>query len=254
MLAGTSHGIFALVTGDNSGNEPQGPHWVMRSSIVNYGTKIVTEAVNGKRVNRLENITIPAREMSSRVAAFDLSSDVWLVATAEGIFTSKDQGRPGKAAWCWVLQRITPSLCMTARCWRRAVRVSSSPKTVAQTGPRCGCPPRLRTFVKSPSPRRANSWVGAGDGVYFSRDKAKPVLAGESTGARRRRPGLQPRTGRMLVSSRSSQVLLFRRSGKPDLYRNDDGFKLFMARSAAGVRFAASLAGWRADGAGKVNH
>ncbi len=89
VLAGTNHGIFALVAGEGFND----PHWVMKSSIVNPGIRIVSE-VNSerKKVNREEEIQVPARQLSSRVAAFDLSGDVWLATTSEGLFTSKDQG------------------------------------------------------------------------------------------------------------------------------------------------------------------
>ena len=236
MLAGTSHGIFALVTGDGS------PHWVMRSSIVNYGTKIVTETVNGRRVNRLENITIPAREMSSRVAAFDLSSDVWLVATAEGIFTSKDQGTTwqgglvlGSAAYHSVA--VYDGHMLAAR--REGVVFSTDSGT---TWNPMRLPSKVKDIRKVAFSKEGELWVGAGDGVYFSRDKGETWFWLEKVPVRDVGDlAFDPRTGRMLVSSRSSQVLYSVDPASLTFTGTTTGFKLFMARSAGGVRFAASL-------------
>ncbi len=245
MLAGTSHGIFALTTGDSSGNESngsEGPHWVMRSSIVNYGTKIVSETVNGKRVNRLENITIPAREMSSRVAAFDLSSDVWLVATAEGIFTSKDQGTTwqgglvlGSAAYHSVA--VYDGHMLAAR--REGVVFSTD--SGATWNP-MRLPSKVKDIRKVAFSKEGELWVGAGDGVYFSRDKGETWFWLEKVPVRDVGDlAFDPKTGRMLVSSRSSQVLYSVDPASLTYTGTTTGFKLFMARSAGGVRFAASL-------------
>ena len=245
MLAGTSHGIFALITGDSSGNGSNGSeglHWAMRSSIVNYGTKIVTETVNGRRVNRLENITIPAREMSSRVAAFDLSSDVWLVATAEGIFTSKDQGTTwqgglvlGSAAYHSVA--VYDGQMLAAR--REGVVFS---KDSGLNWAPMRLPSKVKDIRKVAFSKEGELWVGAGDGVYFSRDKGETWFWLEKVPVRDVGDlAFDPRTGRMLVSSRSSQVLYSVDPASLTFTGTTTGFKLFMARSAAGVRFAASL-------------
>ncbi|HEY9127413.1 MAG TPA: transcriptional regulator, partial [Acidobacteriaceae bacterium] len=73
ILAGTNHGIFALEDGGNASH----PHWTMRSTIVNSGTRIVSETVNGHKISRLENVKIPARALSSRIYSFDLTTDLW---------------------------------------------------------------------------------------------------------------------------------------------------------------------------------
>ena len=236
MLAGTNHGIFALVLGDPA------PHWEMRSSIVNTGTKIVTATVNGKHVNRLENITIPARQMSSRVAAFDLSSDVWLTATAEGIFTSKDQGTTwqgglvlGSAAYYSVA--VYDGHMLAAR--REGV-VFSTDSGVTWTPMRL--PSKVKDIRKVAFSREGELWVGAGDGVYFSRDKGETWFWLEKIPVRDVGDlAFDPKTGRMLVSSRSSQVLYSIDPATLTFTGTTTGFKLFLARSAGGMRFAASL-------------
>jgi len=256
VLAGTSHGIFALVTGDKTaGDIPPGdnggdkssmqadlPHWEMRSGIVNKGTKIVSETVKGKRVNRLEEITIPAREMSSRVAAFDLSGDVWLAATSEGLFTSADQG----ATWQGGLVMGSAEYHSVA-VWdgemlaaRRAGVIYS--KDQGKTWDPMGIPSKIKDIRRVAFSKDGELWVGAGDGVYCSRDKGRtwfwlekiPVRdVGDLT--------FDVHTGRMLASSRSSVVLYSIDPATFAFTGTTTGFRLFLARSVGGVRFAASL-------------
>ena len=238
VLAGTSHGIFALQTDDN-GNDP---HWVMRSSIVNYGTKIVTETVSGHRVNRLENITIPAREMSSRVADFDLSGDVWLTATSEGIFTSSDQGKTwqgglvlGSAEYHSVA--VWDGQMLAAR---RLGLVFS--KDQGKSWDPMQIPSKIKDIRKIAFSKDGELWIGAGDGVYFSRDKGQSWFWLEKVPVRDIGDlDFDPKTGRMLATSRSSPVLYSIDPKSLTFTATTTGFRLFLARSAGGIRFATSL-------------
>jgi photosystem II stability/assembly factor-like uncharacterized protein len=242
VLAGTSHGIFALEAGEGFAD----PHWVMRSSIVNYGTKIITETVKGRKVNRLEKVTIPARAMSSRVASFDLSGDTWITATAEGVFTSIDKGMTwqgglvlGSAAYHSVA--VWDGLMLAAR--REGVVYS---KDQGKNWDPLHLPTRVKDVRKIAFSKEGGLWVGAGDGVYFSRDlrntsnpswfwlEKVPVRdVGDLS--------FDEQTGRMLVTSRSSQVLYSVDPASLSFNGEGTGFRLFLARSAGGVRFATSL-------------
>jgi len=243
ILAGTSHGIFALETGDSFSN----PHWVMRSSIVNQGTRIVEENVNGRRVSRFENITIPAREMSSRVAGFDLSGELWAVATTEGIFTSKDQGTTwqgglalGSGEYHTVASHRGELLAA-----RRTGVVFSKDGGLSWTPVRL--PSKVKDIRKIAFSKEGELWVGAGDGVYFSRDFSTKN-GGENWFWLEKVPvrdvgdlAFDDKTGRMLVSSRSSQVLYSVDPATLTFTGTPTGFRLFLARAVGGVRFAASL-------------
>jgi photosystem II stability/assembly factor-like uncharacterized protein len=238
VLGGTSHGIFALETGADFSD----PHWTMRSSIVNYGTKIVSENVNGHKVNRIENITIPAREMSSRVAAFDLTGETWLSATSEGLFTSTDQG----ATWQGGLVLGSAEYNSVA-VWDGEMLASRRhgvvfSKDQGKTWDPMQIPSRIKDIRKIAFSKDGELWIGAGDGVYFSRDRGVnwfwlekvPVWdCGDLF--------FDPRTGHMLATSRSSPVLYSIDPKSLAFTATTTGFRLFMARSAAGIRFAASL-------------
>lgn len=239
VLAGTSHGIFALDASEASGS---GPHWVMRSSIVNTGTKIVTEMVTGKRVNRIENITMPAREMSSRVAAFDLTGDVWVVATSEGVFTSTDQG----ATWQGGLVMGSAEYHSIAA-WNGELLAARRQGVVfskdgGKTWNPMGLPSHIKDIRRIAVSKDGELWVGAGDGVYFSRDRGTNWFWLEKVPVRDVGDlAFDAATGRMLATSRSSQVLYSIDPVSLTFTGTSTGFRLFLARSAGGVRFAASL-------------
>ena len=238
VLAGTSHGIFSLEDGE-SGSEP---HWVLHSSIVNAGTKIVAETVKGRRVNRLEQVTLPAREMGSRVSAFDLTGDTWLAATADGLFTSADGGKTwqgglvlGSADYRTVA--VWDGEMLAAR--RQGVVYS---KDQGKNWDPLGIPSRIKDIRSIAFSKGGELWIGAGDGVYFSRDKGVTWFWLERVPARD--VGdlyFDDKTGRMLVTSRSSPVLYSIDPATQTFTGATTGFRLFMARTAAGVRFAASL-------------
>ena len=242
VLAGTNHGIFALEAGQGFSD----PHWVMRSSVVNYGTKIVTVMNGGHKVNREEKVTIPARQMSGRVASFDLSGDVWIAATTEGVFTSADKGMTwqgglvmGSSAWHSVAAWDGELLAA-----RREGAVMT--KDGGKTWNPVRVPSKVKDIRRIAFSKKGELWVGAADGVYFSRDFS--TNGGDSWFWLEKVPvrdvgdlAFDEQTGTMLVSSRSSQVLYAVDPATLSFTGVGTGFRLFLARSAGGVRFATSL-------------
>jgi hypothetical protein len=103
ILAGTSHGIFALETGKgaNEGEPAAGApvsepgaqmRWQPRNTIANTIIKASTQTVRGTRVNLEKPVKAAAVELDSRVNALDLSGNAWLASTSAGLLTSRDQG------------------------------------------------------------------------------------------------------------------------------------------------------------------
>ncbi len=238
ILAGTSHGIFAL----EAGQGPTDTHWVMRSSIVNHGTRIVTINNAGHKVNREEAITLPARQMSSRVASIDLSGPVWVAATAEGIFTSIDQATTwqgglvlGSAAYHSVA--VWDGEILAAR--REGVVFS---RDKGQTWAPMRIPSRLKDIRRVAFSKQGDLWVGAGDGVYLSRDKGETWFWLEKVPVRDVDDlAYDADADRMLVTSRSNQVLYSIDPATFAFSQARTGYRLFLARSAGGIRLAASL-------------
>lgn len=244
ILAGTNHGIFAL-EGDPGDNFSH-PHWTMRSNIVNAGSRIVNETVNGHKVSRFENIKLPARALSARIYDFDLTTDIWAAATAEGVFTSKDKGETwqgglvlGSAEYRSIASYKGEILVArrTGAAFSRDGGVSWDP---------VGLPSKIKDIRTVAFSKDGELWVGAGDGVYFSRDFSEN--GGKTWFWLEKVPvrdvgdlAFDPATGHMLVTSRSSPMLYAIDPVTLAHTGMQTGYRLFMARVAGNARFAASL-------------
>lgn len=102
VLAGTSHGIFALPAAGDSNpvvHDPPGEDpaavltWKPMNTLANTLLKVATRKINGAQVNVEEKVKDPVTELDARVTALDASGDVWVAATSLGVFTSKDGGK-----------------------------------------------------------------------------------------------------------------------------------------------------------------
>jgi photosystem II stability/assembly factor-like uncharacterized protein len=238
ILAGTSHGIFALVSLDPAVS----PQWVLHSNIVNRGTRIVSVLNRGRKVNREEEYKLPAREMGGRVDDLDLSGETWLAATGEGLLTSSDRGATwqgglalGSAAWRSVA--VFDGLMLAAR--RESVILS---KDQGKTWMPLRTPTRIKNIHKVAFSPDGQVWLGTGDGIYFSRDKGESWFWLEKvpiwdTGDL----SFDRQSGRMLATSRSNQMLYSIDPQTLTFTAVATGFRLFEVKSAAGRQIAVSL-------------
>ncbi len=238
VLAGTGHGIFALEAGEGFID----PHWVMRSSVVNHGIKIVSVNNNGHKINREEAITLPAREMSGRVAAMNLSGEVWVAATSEGVFTSIDKGM----TWQGGLVLGSDEYRSVAAWDGELLAARRSGVVYSKDGGKNWDPMRIPSRVKDirrvAFSKSGELWVAAGDGIYVSRDKGESWFWLEKVSLRDVSDlSWDAQTGRMLASSHTDPRV-FSIDPKDFSYTFvDTGFRVFLARAAGGTRFAASL-------------
>ncbi len=99
VLAGTSHGIFALPApkGSAAQDPPGDPDaitavWQPMDTLANTLLKVVTENIHGMRVNVEKQMQDPVTHLDARVSALDASGDIWLASTDQGLFTSKNKG------------------------------------------------------------------------------------------------------------------------------------------------------------------
>jgi len=92
ILAGTNHGIFALVAPSAKGARA---HWVPRNTFQDMLVQQSTVVHKGQKINIETNVKTKGREFDGRVFALDLSSDAWLASTTAGLYTSVDHG----ASW-----------------------------------------------------------------------------------------------------------------------------------------------------------
>jgi photosystem II stability/assembly factor-like uncharacterized protein len=163
VLAGTNSGIFAL--------DADSATWKPRNTIANSTPKAVPEVVQGKHVTLEKHVKAPVRELSSHVFAFDLSGDAWLAATAGGVYTSKDKGETWQGG---PVVGVVDYLSVAAR---GPVMVAARPNGVAlsndagQSWWPMGVPTVLTRIHRVAFSADGAIWVGAREGVYFTRDK-----------------------------------------------------------------------------------
>ena len=184
VLAGTNRGIFALDSGSQDAHsgkvddpppgDPAGAAaWTPMNAIANTVMKTVTRKVYGTRVNEEKQMKAPVVEMDSRVNALDLSSDIWLAATDVGLYTSRDHGAT------WQGGPVLGAVGYQSIAVRKGTIVASRPDGVAEStdGGLTWMPlstPRMLTRIHRVtfSPE-GTLWLGAREGVYFTRDKGK---------------------------------------------------------------------------------
>jgi photosystem II stability/assembly factor-like uncharacterized protein len=172
VLAGTSHGLFALDAKSTTGKSV----WQPRNTISNTRTKTATETHYGQRVNVEKQVKDPAFELESRVNALDLSGDVWLASTGFGLLISGDQG----ASWQGgPVMGSNEYLSVTAHGALMAAARSDGVVLSTDSGSTwmpMGIPTMLTRIHRVAFSADGTLWLGAREGVYFTRDKGKTWL------------------------------------------------------------------------------
>ncbi len=179
ILAGTSHGIFALPAREDAGStlhDPPGDlsatamSWQPINTLANTQLKVTTKKIKGVRVNVEERVKDPIARLDARVSALDASGKVWIAATNLGIFTSKDkgaswQGGPvmGEADYDSVAEHDG---VLAAASLSRIVESTDG----GQTWMPLNLPQMLTRIHGIAFAPEGSLWVGARDGVFFTPD------------------------------------------------------------------------------------
>ena len=268
ILAGTNDGIFALK--ENAPSHPDGKDtdrnagktkekrkdagkgedlsprtqtiWEPRDTIANTLTKTSTETHHGERVNVEKHVAEARRRMGGRVYALDLSGDTWLASTAGGVFTSKDNGATWQGG---PVMGVTGYLAVAVH---GPVLAAARPDGVVVSNDSgeswwpIGIPTvltRIHRIAYSPD---GTLWLGAREGIYFTRDKGKSWMW------IKRLPFVDvddvyydAQLDRVLVSSRSSDFVYAIDTKTLDWKWWQTGYRLSAVRSASGHLLAASL-------------
>lgn len=182
VLAGTSHGIFALPTTGDSSSAVQDPpgdasapalSWKPVNTLANTLLKVEAKKIDGIRVNVEEKVKDPVTDLDARVTALDASGDVWLAASSLGIFTSKDKGETwqgGPVMGAGDYQSVTGHGGVLAAARPEGIVISTDggmtwmPMTTPQMLTRIHC------IAFTPD---GNLWVGAREGVFFTSDMGR---------------------------------------------------------------------------------
>jgi len=185
VVVGTNHGIFALEAGSGPKGEavpasapdaPILPSWKPRNMVANVQSKTAIETHYGKRINVEKRVEAPPWELNGRVYALDLSGDAWIASTAFGVLTSHDQGAtwqggPVVGANDYLSVAAHGSTLAAAS----PARVVLSPDAGATWTP-MRIPAMLTRIHRVAFSRDGTLWLGAREGVYFTRDGGKTWL------------------------------------------------------------------------------
>ena len=214
VLAGTSHGMFALGANNHpndkdpslgtpvdhpndkdpsketrvadtndkdpppptSGAVDDPPVWQPRNTIANTRVKTATESHHGERVNVEKQVKDPAFELESHVNALDLSGDVWVASTGMGLLTSRDEG----ASWQGgPVMGSADYLSVAVHGEQMAAARPDGVVLSADSGLTwmpVGIPTMLTRIHRVTYSADGTLWLGAREGVYFTRDKGKTWL------------------------------------------------------------------------------
>lgn len=165
LLAGTNDGLFVW--------NAEAKAWQERDTIANVLTKTATESVRGERVVVERRVKDAPRRMEGRVYAIDLSGDVWVVSSDSGVFTSNDEGATWQGG---PVMGVAGYLSVTARGkWLAAARPNGVvySKDGGQTWWPMGIPLALTRIHRIAFSPDGTLWLGAREGVYFTRDLGK---------------------------------------------------------------------------------
>jgi photosystem II stability/assembly factor-like uncharacterized protein len=180
VVAGTSHGIFEL--DPPSGADPASSAsaadltWEGKNIIANTVVKTAVETHHGTRVNVEKQEKAPVIQLESRVNSLDVSGDVWVASTSFGLLTSRDQGaswQGGPVMGDGEYQSVTVHGEMIV-----AARIDGAveSKDGGQTWWPMGLPKMLTRIHRVAFSPDGTLWLGAREGVYFSRDQGKTWL------------------------------------------------------------------------------
>jgi photosystem II stability/assembly factor-like uncharacterized protein len=182
--------------------------WRPRNIIANTMVKPDTKIIAGKHINVEKQVKAPVIELASRVNALDVSQDVWLAATAIGLLTSKDQGAtwqggPVMGAGDYLSVAVHGETMAAARADGVVLSTDSG-----QTWMPMQIPTMLTRIHRIAFSADGTLWLGAREGIYFTRDQGKTWLWIERLPFRDVDDlTYDPGMGKVLASSRSSDLV-----------------------------------------------
>jgi photosystem II stability/assembly factor-like uncharacterized protein len=211
IVAGTNSGIFLLdppASSDGSAPASDALKWEPRGTIANTITRAVSETVRNTHVTIEKQEKAPTFDLEGRVSALDVSGDVWAAATSFGLITSHDQGATWQGG---PVMGSTDYLSIThhesAIAAARADGVVLS-KDAGQSWWPMSTPQMLTRIHRILFADDGTLWLGAREGVYFTRDMGKTWLWVQRLPFRDVDDlSLDEASGRILVSSRSSDQI-----------------------------------------------
>jgi len=260
IVAGTSHGIFVLdeqkaddpptapsdaaaPASDAAGSAPRNTRtWQPRNTIANTIEKVSTQTIRGTPVNTEKEVKAAAIELQSSVNALDVSGDVWVAATGYGLVRSRDQGAtwqggPVMGQGDYLSVAVNGENFVAAR--DDSVVLS---KDSGQTWWPMGIPTMLTRIHRVAFSPDGTLWLGAREGVYYTRDLGKSWMWIQRLTLRDVDDlSFDTASHKLLASSRISQVVyaIDPKTMKWDWWQT--GYPIELIRSTGQRLIAASL-------------
>jgi photosystem II stability/assembly factor-like uncharacterized protein len=158
---------------NGSAAAPAGLTWEARNNIVNTVEKTITETHMRTKVNIEKQVQAPTIQLESPVNALDVSGDMWVAATSYGLMTSRDlgaswQGGPVMGEGDYLSVTVQGETMAAAR----ADGVVLS-KDAGQSWWPMGLPTMLTRIHRVAFSPDGTLWLGAREGVCYSRDLGK---------------------------------------------------------------------------------
>jgi photosystem II stability/assembly factor-like uncharacterized protein len=255
IVAGTGHGVFLLANSPASDpppanaagtspnpDPPADPTWQPRNFIANTAMKVSTETIRGTKVNVEKQVNAAVIQLESPVYALDVSGDVWVAATGYGVVTSRDQG----ASWQGgPVLGLGDYLSVTVHGQDIVAARNDSAVVSNDSGQSwwpMGVPTMLTHIHRVAFSPDGTLWLGAREGVYYTRDLGKTWMWIQRLPLRDVDDlSYDPLSRRLLVSSRTSHLVyaIDPKTLKWDWY--ETGYQICLIRSAGGRLVAASL-------------
>jgi photosystem II stability/assembly factor-like uncharacterized protein len=238
IIAGTSHGIFALQPATSDAPAI----WQPRNVIANTLTKTSIETHRGKKIHVERKVVAPVIQLESRVSALDVSTSVWLASTTYGLLTSHDQGAtwqggPVMGPGDYLSVTVHGTQMAAARSAGVVLSLDSG-----QTWKLMSIPTmltRIHCVLFAPD---GTLWLGAREGVYFTHDLGKTWLWIERLPFRETDDlSFDSTAGRILASSRSSDQIYSIDAKNLTWKWFHTGYNVAHIRSADGHLIAASV-------------
>jgi photosystem II stability/assembly factor-like uncharacterized protein len=209
LVAGTNAGIFLLEAAENAGGDVKSkPVWQSRNTVANTMTRTVNETVRNTRVTVEKQQKVPSFEFTGRVTSLDVSGDVWVASTSFGLLTSHDQG----ATWqggpvVGSTDYLSVSQHEQSMAAARADGLVLS-KDSGETWWPMPVPQMLTRIHRITFSPDGTLWLGAREGVYFTRDLGKTWMWVQRLPFRDVDDlTFDEASGRLLVSSRNSDEI-----------------------------------------------
>jgi photosystem II stability/assembly factor-like uncharacterized protein len=180
VVAGTNDGIFILdppaASPDGSAPASSALTWEARNDIANTIVKSFSETHYHTKVNVEKEVKAPKIELSGRVNALDVASDVWAAATDIGVLTSSDsgkswQGGPVMGGAQYRSITVNGKTIVAARNAGAAISTDAG-----QTWRPLGVPTMLTQIHRAAFSPDGTLWLAAREGVYYSLDLGKTWL------------------------------------------------------------------------------